>query len=414
MQAGLGAGYADRAGGGVTGAAGSPVLPELRPTPYAIRVEDDVLDDLRTRIRRTRWPDQLPGIGWEQGTELGYLRELLAYWADGFDWRARERELNDFHHYRAELDGLGIHFVHERGTGRDAVPLVLTHGWPSTFLELLPLVPLLTNPAAHGLDAPAFDVVIPSLPGYGFSDRPARQGMTMPYVAGLWHRLMHGLGYERYGAVGGDFGAAVSAYLGRDHPGSVIGIHLYTLDVAPYAGPGARPLTEVEAAYDAYMETWWRAEGGYKQIQATKPGTVGYGLNDSPAGLAAWLIEKWRSWGGCAGDVERGFSRDFLLSTLTIYWATQTITSSMRTYYDDRRLGPVGPHDYVGVPTAVAVFNHMTIPEGVPPREWVERLYAVRRWTEMPRGGHFAACEEPELLARDIGAFFGELCQRRE
>ena len=382
---------------------------QLHIEPFTIAIDEAVLDDLRRRIQQTRWPDQLPGIGWEQGAELSYLRELLASWADGFDWRAQERTLNRLKHYRAELDGLGIHFVHQRGNGAAAIPMVLTHGWPSSFLELLPLIPLLTDPAAHGIAGPSFDVVIPSLPGYGFSDRPRRAGVTVQYIAGLWHQLMRGLGYERYGAGGGDFGCGVATYLGRDHPEALIGLHLSTLDVAPYSGPGSRPLSAAERAYLEHNAAWWQAEGGYKAIQATKPQTAGYGLTDSPAGLAAWLIEKWRSWSDCDGELESRFSRDFLLSTLTLYWATETITSSMRTYYDDRRFGPVGKDDFVSVPTAVAVFANEYVPEGTPPREWAERLYAVRRWTHMPSGGHFAAQEEPKLLAQDIGAFFADL-----
>jgi pimeloyl-ACP methyl ester carboxylesterase len=381
----------------------------LRIEPFTIEVGDEVLDDLRRRIRRTRWPDRIPGVGWDQGTDLDYLRDLLSHWADAFDWRARERELNRLSHYRAEVDGLGIHFVHQRGNGEAAIPLVLTHGWPSTFLELLPLVPLLTDPAAHGIEAPAFDVVIPSLPGYGFSDRPLRTGVTVQYTAGLWDELMRGLGYGRYGACGGDFGSAVATLIGRERPDSLIGIHLSTLDVDPYSGEGSRPLSEAETAYLESSRAWWRAEGGYKAIQSTRPQTVSYGLNDSPAGLAGWLLDKWRSWSDCGGDVERSFTRDLLLSTLTIYWATETIASSMRFYYDDRRLGPVGPDDFVGVPTAVAVFANQYVREASPPREWAERLYDVRRFTEMPRGGHFAALEEPELLARDIATFFADL-----
>jgi len=377
--------------------------------PFRIHVSEPVLDDLRQRIRRTRWPDQLPEIGWEQGTELEYLRELLTYWAEAFDWRAQERELNRLTHYRAELDGLGIHFVHHRANHSSPIPLVLTHGWPSSFLELVPLLPLLTDPMSHGIQGPAFDVVIPSLPGYGFSDRPRTTGITVQHTADLWDRLMRGLGYQRYAAGGGDFGSAVATCLGRDHPESVIGIHLSTLDLMPYLGPGSRPLSQAEKAFLEHHRQWWQAEGGYKAIQATKPQTAGYGLNDSPAGLAAWLLEKWRSWSDCGGDLESRFGRDFLLTTLALYWVTETITSSMRYYYDDHRLGAVGPDDFVSVPTAMAVFANQFLPEGIPPREWVERLYNVRRWTVMPRGGHFAAREEPKLLAQDIAAFFSTL-----
>jgi len=376
--------------------------------PFQVHVDDAVLDDLRARIRATRWPDQVPGIGWDQGTELGYLRDLLGYWAGGFDWRARERELNRYRHLRVALDGVRIHVVHAKAPGGDGVPLILTHGWPSAFVELLPLVPLLTEPAAHGIDGPAFDLVIPSLPGYGFSERPARTGVSYRYTAGLWHRLMRALGYERYGVGGGDFGAGVATLMAMDDPAPVLGVHLSTLEIPPYTGPGSRPLTGAERAYLAQNDDWARRERGYSLIQSTKPQTVGYGLTDSPAGLAAWIVEKWRSWSDSGGEVEARFSRDFLLTLLTIYWATGTVTSSMRDYYDNR-WHPVGlgPDDVVQAPTGVAVFAAEFVPEGVPPREWAERLYRVVRWTPMPRGGHFAAAEEPVLLARDIAAFFG-------
>jgi pimeloyl-ACP methyl ester carboxylesterase len=382
----------------------------LRLESFSVRIDEEVLADLRRRIRSTRWPDPAPGAPWGQGVDLEYVRRLLAHWAETFDWRARERELNAFHQFRAELDGVRIHFVHERAARGRAIPLILTHGWPSAFVELLPLVPLLTDPDAHGIDGPAFDVVIPSLPGYGFSERPARTGVDYRYTAGLWHALMRGLGYERYAAQGGDFGAGVATFMALDDPGPVIGIHLSNLELAPYTGPGSRPLSLAETAYLQRNESWWRKEGGYKAIQATKPQTLGYGLTDSPAGLAAWILEKWRSWADSGGDLEARFSRDFLLTLLTIYWATRTITPSMRDYFDNRWFGvTLGADDFVHVPTGVAVFANQYVDDGEPPREWAERLYDVRRWTSMARGGHFAPVEEPVLLAKDIAAFFAGL-----
>ncbi len=385
---------------------------ELVSTPFSIRVEEEVLSDLRERILNTRWPDPAPGPAWEQGTDLEYLKDLLAYWADGFDWRARERDLNAEHHFRAELDGVQIHFVHEPARIGRGIPLILTHGWPSTFVELLPLVPLLTDPGAHGIDGPAFDVVIPSLPGYAFSERPARAGVNYQYVAGLWHRLMRGLGYERYGAQGGDFGAGVATFMALSEPEPMMGVHLSNLEIAPYTGSGSRPLSAAEKIYLERKEAFWQEEYGYKAIQSTKPQTLGYALNDSPAGLAAWILEKWRSWADSHGNLEERFSRDFLLTTVTLYWVTQTITSSMRDYFDNdntRFRVTLGPQELVSVPTGIAVFANNFVDEGTPPREWAERLYNVRRWTPMPRGGHFAPVEEAELLARDIAAFFGEL-----
>jgi pimeloyl-ACP methyl ester carboxylesterase len=299
--------------------------------------------------------------------------------------------------------------VHQPARSGRGIPLILTNGWPSCFAEFLPLVPQLTDPAAHGIDGPGFDVVIPSLPGYGFSGRPARTGVTCRYTAGLWHRLMRGLGYQRYGAHGSDFGSAVTTFMALDDPAPMLGIHLSNLDLAPYTGPGSRPLSTAERAYLAQYQRWREDDRGYGAIQSTRPQTVGYGLNDSPAGLAAWVLEKWRGWADSGGDIDATFSRDFLLTVVTLYWATETITSSLRDYVDNRWLAAeLGPADAVTVPTAIAVF-HQFIDDGTPPREWASRLYNIRRWTPMPRGGHFPAAEAPDLLSRDIAAFFHDL-----
>jgi pimeloyl-ACP methyl ester carboxylesterase len=381
--------------------------------PFSVAVDAAMIDDLRARIRRTRLPEAAPGEPWAPGTDRDWLEELLGYWAEVFDWRAAERELNRFAHYRARIGGTGVHFVHERARHGGGIPLILGHGWPSCFAELLPLVPLLTDPAGHGISGPAFDVVIPSLPGYGFSPRPAvAGGVTYRYVAALWHTLMRGLGYARYAAGGSDFGAGIATFMALDDPGPLIGLHLTNLELTPWTGPGSRPLSAAEQAYLEQAERWGQAEAGYYAIQSTKPQTLGYALSDSPAGLTAWILEKWRSWSDCHGELESRFSKDFLLTVVTLYWVTSTITSSMRDYYDNRRWQGeprLGPDEIVTVPTAVAVFPHTFIPEGEPPREWAERLYDIRRWTVMPAGGHFAPAEEPELLARDIAAFFATL-----
>ncbi len=387
--------------------------PPLRVEPFSVAIDQAVLDDLKARLRNTRLPEAAPGAPWSQGTDRDWLTRMLGYWADEFDWRMAEREMNRFSHYRALTGDAEIHFVHERARSGGGIPLILGHGWPSCFAELLPLVPLLTDPEAHGLDGPAFDVVIPSLPGYGFSPRPAAAvGVTYRYVAGLWHRLMRGLGYARYAAGGGDFGAGIATFMALDDPGPLIGLHLTNLELAPYTGPGSRPLSAAERRYLEQAGRWDEAERGYNAIQSTKPQTLGYALMDSPAGLAAWILEKWRSWSDNSGDPAARFSTDFLLAIVTVYWATGTITSSMRDYFDNRRWQGeprLGPEDVVRVPTAVASFPHMLVPEGEPPREWAERLYDIRRWTTMPRGGHFAPAEEPGLVARDITAFFAEL-----
>ena len=368
----------------------------MRTDPFVIDVDEAVLDDLKARIRATRWPDPAPGPAWSQGTDLDYLRDLLDYWADRFDWPARQRALNRYDHRLADVDGTTIHFVHKR-TGKP--PLILTHGWPSTFVEMLPLVDRL---------GAAYDLVVPSLPGYGFSARPPQVGVDRAYVARLWHRLMRGLGYDRYGAYGGDFGAGVATFMALADPTAMTGIHLSTPEMEPYTG--AAPLTAAERAYLEVRDSWASRERGYSAIQSTKPQTVGYGLNDSPAGLAAWLVEKWRSWGDTGGDVDGRFGRDELLTTITLYWVTGSITSSMRDYFDNRwHRTDIGPDVRVTVSTAMAVFANELVTEGEVPREYYERLYDIRRWTVFPRGGHFAAAEEPDLLADDIAAFFHDL-----
>ena len=377
-------------------------MPVVQVEPFTIAIPDDVLEDLAARLRATRWPQASPAAPWEQGTDLAYLRDLAAYWADGFDWRARERELNEHDHFRATIAGTRVHFIHARAPSGDGIPLILTHGWPSSFVELLALVPLLCE---------EFDLVIPSLPGYGFSERPPHAGIHARHTARLWHRLMRGLGYERYGAHGGDWGAGVSTFMALDDPEPIIGVHLANVDNDPYTGEGARPLTDAERDYQAHWQRWLAEEHAYSEIQSTKPQTLAFGLNDSPAGLAAWIVEKWRAWGDTGGDVESRFPRDLLLTNVTLYWITATIGTSILDYYDDRWSPETsfGPGDFVGVPTAITGFTHNYVHEGVMPREWAERLYDVRRFTPMPRGGHFPAVEEPDLLADDIRAFFGEL-----
>jgi pimeloyl-ACP methyl ester carboxylesterase len=378
----------------------------MQVSPFTIRVSDETLVDLRSRIRHTRWAQQAPGEPWAQGTDRPFLERLLDHWANEFDWRAQERRLNSFPHFRAQIGSLAIHFVHQRARGGNGIPLILTHGWPSSFLELLPLVPLLTDPQGHGIDGPAFDLVVPSLPGYGFSERPARANYRT--VARLWHELMRGLGYSRYGAGGGDFGAGVASYMALEDPAPLIGIHLTTMELRPPTDEGTRPLTDAEKVYVAQVAAWDDVERGYSAIQSTRPQTLGYALNDSPAGLAAWILEKWRAWSDSGGDVERRFSREFLLTLLTLYWATESITPSLRDYFDNRG-EDLAPGELVPAPAGIANFDNNFVPEGRPPREWAERIYDVRRWSSMPRGGHFAAAEEPVDLAREIAAFFGEL-----
>ena len=375
--------------------------------PFTIAVEDSVLDDLRQRLADTRWPDEIPGSGWDYGSNLAYLKELVEYWHTVFDWRAQEAKLNAFSHFKSQVDGLDIHFIHERGKGPDPMPLVITHGWPSCFFEMTKIIPLLTDPAGHGGNAvDSFDVVAPSLPGFGFSDHSKDRGMEFQRVAGMWNKLMtQNLGYPRFAAQGGDIGGGVTARLGFAHADSLFGIHLTSITrPTPYLGQGTKPVTEAEQALIDQRAQWFLDEGGYNHIQGTKPQTLAYGLNDSPAGLAAWIVEKYRTWSDCGGDVERSYTKDELLTIVTIYWVTQTISSSTRMYLENQKnLWTMEKDQMVPAPAGMAMF-----PQEIskPPREWAERSYDVRRWTEMPSGGHFAALEEPQLLAEEIRAFF--------
>jgi pimeloyl-ACP methyl ester carboxylesterase len=371
--------------------------------PFTISIEQEILDDLLARLDNVRWPDETDGAGWAYGTDLAYLRKLCGYWRDGFDWREREARLNALPNFRTEIAGLGIHFVHVRGQGERPLGLIATHGWPSTFFELLKLVPLLTAAESdHGSTYDCFDLVIPSMPGYGFSDKP-RERYFSARVPAMWVELMSQLGYERFAAHGGDIGGGITARIGQQFPERLVGIHV--TNVYGSVADGSPP-SPAELALSEQEQRWESEEGAYEHQQQTRPQTLAYGLNDSPAGLAAWIVEKYRAWSDCGGDVESVFSKDELLTNITIYWATQTIASSFRPYWDSRNNPEPRPWTTISVPCGIAIFpKDLT----TPPREFAERSYNVQHWTEMPRGGHFAALEQPELLAKDIRSFFSAL-----
>jgi len=377
---------------------------------FAIRISDAVLADLARRIDTTRWPDELENAGWEYGSNLAYMRSLAEYWRHSYDWRREEAILNRLPQFRLAIEGFHIHFVHVRGKGPAPLPLIVTHGWPGRFVEMLKLIRLLTDLTAHGGSAEdAFDVIVPSLPGYGFSDRPGERGMDPKKIATLWVRLMEELGYKRFGAQGGDWGSIISIALGLDHAKRMIGIHLNYIAGRFLLGGtmNAQPDDEIASAYLEQLRGWWDAEGGYSHEQTTKPQTLGFGLNDSPVGLAAWIIEKFRTWSDCAGDVESVFTRDQLLTNIMLYWVTQTAPSSARLYYESRqRPLSLSRSNRVEPPVAVAVFPKEI---AMPPRALAERGLNIARWTEMPKGGHFAAMEQPELLAKDLREFFRPL-----
>lgn len=376
--------------------------------PFHVSVAASVLDDLRQRLARTRWPDEITGSEWDYGTNLDYLRELVEYWRKDFDWSAQEKLLNSLPQFKANVDGRDIHFVHQPGKGPKPLPLILIHGWPGSFFEMYKVIGPLSDPATHGGDsADAFDVVVPSLPGYGFSDRPDIKGVNVAWIAARFARLMDEvLGYPRFGSQGGDWGAGITSQLARDFPDKLIGIHLNMVSGTRRRVP-EEELTEAEKEWLRVGREFTTEEAGYSRIQGTKPQTLAYGLNDSPAGLAGWIVEKFRQWSDCDGDVERAFTKDELLTNVMIYWVTETINSSTRLYYEALHTPrPGSPPGRIEVPTGAAIFPRELVR---PPRDAAERAYNIQHWTEMSSGGHFAALERPAELVEDIRAFFRPL-----
>ena len=377
--------------------------------PFEITVPDAVLDDLKLRLEQTRLPDQLDGVGWDYGTELDYLTDLITYWREEFDWRAQEQQLNQFDQFKTRIDDLDIHFIHQRSPEADAIPMIITHGWPGSIAEFTKIIGPLTDPVAHGGAAEdAFHVVAPSMPGYGFSDKPRSRGFGPEQIAEVNAALMARLGYEKYGIQGGDWGSIVSSRHAFNHPEAAIGLHLNMLVGGPPPGGDPTegvPPEELERS-QARRSFYNTAESAYSQIQGTKPQTLGYALNDSPAGQAAWIVEKFRAWCDCNGDPESVFTRDEILTNITIYWVTQTATSSARLYYESSRAPTSRPMGRIDVPTGAAIFPYELF---ITPRRWAEASFNITHWTEMPRGGHFAAMEQPELFVEDLRTFFRPL-----
>jgi epoxide hydrolase len=370
-------------------------------TPFLIAVPDAALDDLHQRLARTRWPERETVDDWSQGMPLGYLQDLCKYWADTYDWRTREAYLNSFPQFRTSVDGLGIHYIHVRSPNPDALPLVITHGWPGSVVEFHKVIGPLTDPEAHGgSSSDAFHVVCPSMPGYGFSDKPSRTGWGTEQIADAWDSLMTRLGYERYGAQGGDWGAGVTRHLGGRHPDHVAGIHLNMVVVTP--DPDTMDdLTDAERAALASMKHYADWDSGYLKEQSTRPQTVGYGLVDSPAGQCAWIVEKFWSWSDCNGDPLNVFSRDELLDNVMLHWLPATGASSARLYWES--YSPAR-RDPVTVPAGCSIFPTEIIR---PSRRWVEKDFSdIRWWDEPERGGHFAAFEQPGIFVEQIRSFF--------
>ena len=379
--------------------------------PFRLHIQDSAINDLRERLARTRFPDQAPGQPWAYGTDVAYLKQLVEHWHSRFDWRSQEARLNAFPQYTVPLHGIDLHFLHVVGKGPKPYPLLLSHGWPGSVFEFLDIIPRLTDPARFGGDpADAFTVVVPSLPGYGLSFTPGQPRFSVEMIADCFAELMTGvLGFERFAAQGGDWGAFVTSRLGAAHADKLIGIHLNLLALRRDPKLLSNPTPE-ELTYRAELGLWIKEEMGYQWIQGTRPQTLAFGLSDSPAGLAAWIVEKFRAWSDCAGEVESVFTKDELLANISLYWFTGAIGSSFWPYHA-RMHGPWPvPEGGVKVPTGYAAFPRETLR---PPRSVAEKIYTdIRRWTEMPNGGHFAAMEQPEALAAEIVEFFRPLWPR--
>jgi microsomal epoxide hydrolase len=383
-----------------------------QPEPFTLHVEDDAIADLRERLARTRLPDQAPGAPWAYGSDVAYMRELVDYWRTEFAWRAQEAALNALPQYKTPLHGIDVHFLHVPGKGPDPMPLMLAHGWPGSVFEFLELIPRLTDPARFGGDsADAFTVVAPSLPGYGLSFAPGQPRFGVEAIADCLAGLMSVLGHGRFAAQGGDWGAFVASRLGLVHAERMIGIHLNLMPLRRDPAMVADPTPE-ERRYLDELAAWLKEETGYQWIQGTRPQTLAFGLTDSPAGLAAWIVEKFRAWSDCGGDVESVFTKDQLLANISLYWFTGAIGSSFWPYYA-RMHGPwpIPAGATVGVPTGYCEFPREILR---PPRSLAARTYTdLRRWSVMPKGGHFSALEQPDALAEEVRAFFRPLREAR-
>lgn len=382
--------------------------------PFQIAIPEAQLQDLQQRLQMTRFPDQIPGTNWDYGTDTNYLRELVEYWLSDFDWREQERQLNQFTQFMTNIDGVNIHFIHQRSPHANATPLLVTHGWPGSIAEFRKVIAPLTNPELYGGSVEdAFHVVAPSLPGFGFSGKPQQRGYDPERIAHTLAALMERLGYEQYGAQGGDWGAIINRILAGRYSGRVIGLHSNFVLAGPPADPAVRAAVPADemARREARQATMVN-ETAYQQIQGTKPQTLGVALNDSPAGLAAWIVEKFHGWSdidrNAPDGLEQKFTKDELLTNISIYWFNQAITSSARIYFENRNVVNADPVGFIEVPTAGAIFPAEIY---ITPRLWAESQYNIVRWTEMPQGGHFAAMEEPQLLLQDIREFFRQLRQ---
>ncbi|HEY8969377.1 MAG TPA: epoxide hydrolase [Puia sp.] len=371
--------------------------------PCQVHIDANVLADLKKRIRATLWPTGICNTGWQQGVALSYMKDLADYWQSAFDWRSIEDQINSYPNFIASIDGFDIHFLHVKGRGTNAIPLIITHGWPGSFLEMMDIIPLLTED-----EDLCFDMVIPSLPGYGFSQKESMSGTR---IAALWDKLMLGLGYKQFMVQGGDFGAEVSTHLALQHPDHIIGLHLNYIPFTykPFLSPGEE-LTEEEKAAMEKTRKFFQMAGAYAQQHVTQPLTLAYGLSDSPVGLAAWILQIFKNFSDPSKEIEDLFARDRLLANITLYWVTRSIYSSIRLYGETVHDPLAFTKDSrVRVPTGIA---HYPFPDSWPAKKYIERGFNVVYWKDMSAGGHFAAMEQPGLFARDIREFAGTVIRR--
>ena len=378
-------------------------------TPFEIVVPDAAINDLKTRLQNTRLPDQISETTWEYGTDKTYLTELIDYWENEFDWKEQERTLNEFDHFKTEIDEIEMHFIHQRSEHPDAIPLMIVHGWPGSISEFSKIIDPLVDPVAYGGSASdAFHVITPSLPGFGFSSAPTQPGYSPEKIAHVLAALMEKIGYQRYAIAGGDWGAIINRYLAFNYPDRLIGLHSNMMLAGPPTDREQRAdVTQVEETARAARGAYMQNERAYQQIQGSKPQTLGYGLNDSPTGLAAWIVEKFHGWTdmpqGATGYLDNHFTKDELLTNIAIYWFTGTITSSTRIYYENSKTPIETPLGFINVPTGAAIFPAEIF---VTPRAWAEAAYDLRHWSVMSEGGHFAALEKPDLYLNDLQIFF--------
>ena len=372
---------------------------------FSIDVSSEFLNDLSTRLKNTKWTNGRDSSHWEYGTNKTYLKDFVAYWIEEYDWKTQEKQLNNYPQFKCNVDGVDIHFFHIKGKGQNPIPIILTHGWPDSFIRYQKVIPILTDPGRFGRNSnDAFDVVIPSLPGFGFSTLPDSIGVNNADIAGLWKQLMtEKLGYEKFGALGGDMGSGVTRYLAYKYPEYLIAIHLTDVGIIRdiVFSNNIENLSNGEKQYRQTVLQWISQEGAYMSIQSTKPLTLGYGLSDSPAGLCAWILEKFYSWSDCNGNLENRYSKDELLNNIMIYWLNNSIGTSNQIYYENTHSLPkIGK---IIVPTGMALFSKDVL---LPPKKWVESNLNLVHWADIPEGGHFTAMESPDLFADDVIKFY--------